>query len=170
MEREGSLALLGQSYGHALHFLAALLFPLQLPLEEWHLGTPRDLVDVNLVLFPVLFLILGLLNHLLEFLLSNGLHFLSLQELELDWDRDVELALALLGDEVLFVLEAILNKTFKLLQVLFLDFLLLLCINLGETLLCHSQELHLFLGWADINVVVALKPATLAEVAQELEP
>jgi hypothetical protein len=170
VEREGSLALLGQSYGHALHFLAALLFPLQLPLEEWHLGTPRDLVDVYLVLFPVLFLILGLLNHLLEFLLSNGLHFLSLQELKLNWDRDIELTLAFLGYKVLFVLEAILNQTFKLLQILFFDFLLLLCINLRETLLCHGQKLHLFLGRADINVVIALKPAAFAEVAQELEP
>ena len=123
-----------------------------------------------LVHFPVLFLILGLLNHLLEFLLSNCLHFLALQELELNWDSNVELALAFLGYKVLFVLEAILNQALEFLQILFLDFLLLLCINLRETLLCHGQELHLFLGWADVNVVVALKPATLAEVAQELEP
>ena len=107
---------------------------------------------------------------MLEFLLPNGLHLLALQEFELHWDGDVELALALLGDEVLFVLQAILNQALELLEVLFLEFLLLLRINLRESLLCHGQELDLLLGWADVNVVVALKPATLAKVAQELQP
>ena len=170
VEREWSLALLGQRYGHALHLLAALLFPFQFPLEQRHLGAPRDLVDEYLVLLPVLLLVLGLLDHLLEFLLPNGLHLLALQEFELHRHSDVELALALLGDEVLFVLQAILNQALELLEILFLEFLLLLRINLRESLLCHGQELDLLLGWADVNVVVALKPATLAKVAQELQP
>lgn len=130
MEREGSLALLGQSYGHALHLLAALLLPLQFPLEQRHLGAPRDLIDEYLVLPPVLFLVLGLLDHLLEFLLPNGLHLLALQEFELHRHSDVELALAILRYEFLFVLQKILNQALKLLEVLFLEFLLLLSINL----------------------------------------
>ena len=83
-----------------------MLLPLHDPLVERDLGGPGDLIDGYLIVLPVLFLILGFLDHPLKLLLSDGLDLLALQELEFNGDCDVELAFAVLGYKVLLVLKA----------------------------------------------------------------